>query len=602
MEKIVPLDFAIVKLKMKNQVVVNQEWQWSFEYTATKTHPVGTMIKIVVPAYQHQRSEEYLQTYNFWKPNYIYVNSKDGLGVDIEVKKITTRFKAINDWVDSNRVGLITLHKGLKVGDKFEVNFGGIDRCWLEGEAAPSYISQFAPFYPETKLKYEFMVNKDGKEFVSYNVFDEVVLLPEKAEKIKLYCESSVKPNIDINLKYVFCDRFNNPIFNKKLSRRLSITNLVTNKIEFLNIGQTIFKLENEGSYLIDIENSDLKVDKAIVRCVKTDSKIYWGDLHNHSNLSANIRDNDFNATPDNCYDYGRKTSHLDYICLSEQTHKINNDHSLNVDNETWSTIGNLADAHNETGKFVAFGGVELHSKRGDTVVLFKDNLNKYPYPKDEISEIDQIWNLYEDIITIPHFHVYSNGRKVRKISKDYLEYNSENWLDNSDKERLGEVFSSQWGRFENLEHPMVLKARNNIKGNTFEHYLNTGHKWGITASSDMHDGRPGYGGLTAVRAESLTREDIYQGLISRRTYATTGPRFYMNFEVKNDEFNIDTLSPMKINEIELIGDGEVLEVFKVDDFYKKITIKNKYNCSYYYLRVRMEKYHIGWSEVLFSD
>ena len=53
--------------------------------------------------------------------------------------------------------------------------------------------------------------------------------------------------------------------------------------------------------------------------------------------------------------------------------------------------------------------------------------------------------------------------------------------------------------------------------------------------SGDSHDGHPGLshlasgqGGLVAILAPARTREDVYEALRARRTYATNGPRILL--------------------------------------------------------------------------
>ena len=58
------------------------------------------------------------------------------------------------------------------------------------------------------------------------------------------------------------------------------------------------------------------------------------------------------------------------------------------------------------------------------------------------------------------------------------------------------------------------------------------GYVIGTVSGSDDHVAQPGKrgGGLTAVMAESLTRESILDAIRERRTYATTGDRIILDF------------------------------------------------------------------------
>ena len=76
----------------------------------------------------------------------------------------------------------------------------------------------------------------------------------------------------------------------------------------------------------------------------------------------------------------------------------------------------------------------------------------------------------------------------------------------------------SAWGTFEWL----------------LEDALRNGYRVGIVSNSDGHKGRPGasypgasmfgaYGGLTCMLARKLTREMIWESLLRRHHYGTTG-------------------------------------------------------------------------------
>jgi hypothetical protein len=66
-------------------------------------------------------------------------------------------------------------------------------------------------------------------------------------------------------------------------------------------------------------------------------------------------------------------------------------------------------------------------------------------------------------------------------------------------------------------------------------HALNLGHRLGILASGDTHDGHPGrrtleapVNGLAAFRAGARTREAVWDALRERGVYGTSGPRILL--------------------------------------------------------------------------
>ena len=64
--------------------------------------------------------------------------------------------------------------------------------------------------------------------------------------------------------------------------------------------------------------------------------------------------------------------------------------------------------------------------------------------------------------------------------------------------------------------------------------YWAAGRRLGVNGSSDEHSGQGGrqHGGIAAVWAEGLTREAVFGAIRRRRSYATTGERILVEFDV----------------------------------------------------------------------
>ncbi|HBQ64223.1 MAG TPA: hypothetical protein DD727_04725, partial [Clostridiales bacterium] len=73
------------------------------------------------------------------------------------------------------------------------------------------------------------------------------------------------------------------------------------------------------------------------------------------------------------------------------------------------------------------------------------------------------------------------------------------------------------------------------------KHYLQDywmqGLRLGVIASSDEHSGQGGrsHGGIAAVWAQELTREEIFDAIRSKRCYATTGERILLHFDIDGE-------------------------------------------------------------------
>jgi len=117
-------------------------------------------------------------------------------------------------------------------------------------------------------------------------------------------------------------------------------------------------------------------------------------------------------------------------------------------------------------------------------------------------------------------------------------------------------------------------KGRSSVPG---PHYAQdawaAGEILGTIASSDDHSSRPGlsYRGLSAVLANELTRDAIFNALKERRTYGTTGQRILLSFKIENQMMGSRVRIPkgeFPHVEVAVYGtdDLEYLEVLKWDN------------------------------------
>ena len=350
-----------------SNLIINSELEWEISLTANQNISKGMNIKITVPAYQHQRSEEYLQCYDYWKPNYIYaMPSDDEIRLSTQIKKIETGFSHVKSWSDSSRVAVITTLSNIKKGKGFTIKFGGISKPFVKGECTPSRCGQFACHKGGTKLNYLVQADYLGNgEYQTEDILGPIEILPEKPDKIVITSNNTAKPNQNIKASILVKDRFNNPVFNYDLSDiELLITNLETGEKKLLVKSKDDFitQIEQTGFYEITVLNTNFKVESSIVYCDENIQPIFWGDTHVHSNLTSNIRDNDGGATPEQCYWYAKNVSKIDFVCLVEQTFLFNED-DVNLGKNTWSKMIQEARKEYLPDKFIPFSGFELHGK-----------------------------------------------------------------------------------------------------------------------------------------------------------------------------------------------------------------------------------------------
>lgn len=620
--------YGYITVDAPGKIEVDGEIKWILTYTVgSMGMEKGGGIEIIFPPYQHQATREYVQVFDYWRPGYAWaICSDEDIKLSMSVEKIQTEFLHIKNWPDSSRVLKITTTQPLKEGQQIIVYYGGVDKMWVKGAAPPTRVGTLSHKKKGTYLEHKVHVDVKGKgEYIDIGGFPSIHIVPGKPSHIQVATPSIVKPNKEFPIKISMRDRFNNPIFDKpEEDLSIIIRNLKDKSIKETveQIDHFTYKaiLDKEGPYEIDIQCQGLDVEKSVVYCTEKIQELLWGDTHCHSNLTPNIRDNDGGADPEDCYEYARNISCLDFVCLVEQTFEFNDDETVNITPKTWAQMGRLSDKHYVPGEFVTYTGFEMHDKRGDTVVIFNGSLNDIPYPHQNVKEVKDVWNMYgkTGYMTIPHLHRYCGGRKTKdQQDLKYGGFNLNNWEeDNEYAERLVEIFSTQWGRFENNFHPMLLKARANIEGNTVLNFLNRGKCWGFTASSDDHDGRPGYGGITGVFTNSRTREGIFDGLYNRKSIASTNPKIIAFYTIddhilgdvvrfsevykKPRQIKILAVTPKPMVSVELIKNGQVL-YFKKDVAGQYIELefddvdpimKN----TYYYFRITQEDGHLAWA------
>lgn len=276
--------------------------------------------------------------------------------------------------------------------------------------------------------------------------------------------------------------------------------------------------------------------------------RVYWADLHGQSEETVGTN------TAEDYVKFAR-----DYAALDVCGHQGND---FQVTAENWAELQRLAREYTKPGRFVNLLGYEWSGNTGGG----GDHNVYYLRPDEPIfrschalipdkSGVDTdrypIERLYEelrgrDAIAIPHV----GGRRADLSRHD------------PEVVPLVEIYSA-WGEFE----WMLTDS------------LAMGHRVGVVAGSDGHKGRPGasypgasafgvYGGLTAILAERLDPESIFEALRAQRCYATSGQRILLSVEADGQPMGSEIRATKPVTlEIEAHGtDGiRTVEVMRGD-------------------------------------
>lgn len=282
--------------------------------------------------------------------------------------------------------------------------------------------------------------------------------------------------------------------------------------------------------------------------------RVYWGDLQSHSAISKD-------GIGHQPFAYARDVMRLDFLASTEHS-EDDRDWRIEKDGITpaeWRGIRRDVRRFYESGRFVTLLGYEYTLRSEHHCVYFRGN-EGVPWNPRRVGRIENLWNKLEPgaAFTIPHHLGRSTGWGPRP---DVAESAT---LEPPPPPRAGrysgpavswqkpgptppflrpalEIYSSHGtSEHEDPHDPLAynqvryLPSRPHPGHHYARHAWAHGHRVGTVGGSDNHTAQPGqpHNGLTAVRAAALERGAVFDAIRDRRTYATTGRRIYMEFEV----------------------------------------------------------------------
>lgn len=241
-------------------------------------------------------------------------------------------------------------------------------------------------------------------------------------------------------------------------------------------------------------------------------------------NLAGDHRAN-FTRAAD-AYTYARDVMHLDFASTTEHSAPI-------LTPSAWSGSQDVSDAFNVPGRFTTFYGFEWTPDLNHYIVLYKSRAGQ-PIGHDSLPDFPSLARALEvqgvPVLAIPHVswpfsdhNIWQDtaGRALRRVGEMYSLWNSRHLVQPDDDPQLFELgATNRW---------------------SYQYAWTRGLRLGVIAASDNHLGHPGAnnssiyvrhsGGLAGVLARSNDREQVWQSMTGRATYATTGTQIYMDFE-----------------------------------------------------------------------
>lgn len=300
------------------------------------------------------------------------------------------------------------------------------------------------------------------------------------------------------------------------------------------------------------------------------DLKVFWGDVHNHCNVTYGHGDlSDALAAAEQQLDFVSVTPHALWPDIPGE-----NDPRLN-----W-VIGYHTEAFrrlraggydkylaavraaNRPGEFLTFPSYECHSmEHGDHVALF----HGFDAPLVECTSVPDLKERLKeyDCYITPHHMGYMTG------------FRGYNWAAFSQDRQTPfvEMFSrhglaeSDTGDYDYL-HDMGPR----IWEGSIQYGLEQGHKFGLMCSTDQHAGYPGsYGdGRIGVYAPALDRDAIWENMGKRHVCGVTGDKIKIDFRINGGvsgdviragrrEIYLNVEGQNAIDYVDLIKNGECI-------------------------------------------
>ena len=535
----------------------------------------------------------------FWKWSHPQI-SRPSLPGYVTAK--VTKGRATLDLLDAGYYAILVRIKSgrLQKGDTVVIMYG--DTSGGKNPGAAARIDR----YSERETAFHIKVDGDGdgyfKEIAHSPTIDVVAGPPAK---LLVIARSTVAMGEKGDVALSVLDVYNNRVESYTGSLTLSSDppglQLPPNcRIESGGGGATwiTFKAQSCGIFKVEAVDKEtgLKAISNPIEVVPRPGKLrlYWADLHGHSNFS------DGTGLPEDYYKYGKDVTRLDALALTD--HDAWGVRPLDENPEMWKEIKRVTNSFYKPGSFVTFIGYEWTNwNYGHIHVLFKGPEGRLISSRPEKSDTPpELWSLLPEgqAITIPH---HPGGGPVHI---DWNYYNPE-------FEPLVEICSVH-GISERYGGPLSIYHA--IEGAFVQDALKRSYRLGFVGGGDSHTGHPGIPyvdapvfGMSGVYASELTREGIWEALRSRRTYATTGDRIILRFDINGSPMGeeIERSVPLRITAETVpcapVKSFELVRNNRVIHRVKSARLEHSYagkisSGDYFYVRLTQENGHSAMS------
>ena len=280
--------------------------------------------------------------------------------------------------------------------------------------------------------------------------------------------------------------------------------------------------LEDIGLHRLTLRDNgnDVAVSNPIIVSDAANEIICWGDTQAQTASTVGV------GSPDEYFAYARDCAAIDFT-----THQGND---FILSDKDLEEVRQAALKHNEPGRFAAFFGWEWSGPTGtggDRNVMFLDDegpifrSSHWQLCGEEIAGDAAVTEAVHarDLQARVRNYMAETGRKVIMVP------------------HIGGRRSDFEAQDPELEPVFEIVSNHGVFEWRLHEFLAAGAKVGVVGASDDHTCRPGLaypstpemtvlGGLGAVYTGEHSRQGIYDGMMARHCYGTTGARLYLNF------------------------------------------------------------------------
>lgn len=305
---------------------------------------------------------------------------------------------------------------------------------------------------------------------------------------------------------------------------------------------------------------------------------IYWGDLHNHNELGygKGRMERSFDIA-ESSLDFYAFTPHTWWPDVPENDPVARDFHLAGFEKvkKNWEKIKSTVHERHQEEKFVTILAWEWHSLKWGDYCMYHQNPDDDFYYADSLEDLKK-YSKEKGAFIIPHHTGYEEG--MRGL----------NWREfDSSFSPVVEIFSEHGNSLECDTHKGMYG--HSMGGMEYAQsgliQMERGKRFGVIACTDNHYGYPGCytEGLTAVIAEELNRDQIFNAIQKRHTYAVTGDRIKLDFKVNGQimgsEIPFDSSVDIDLT-VEARDPLQCVELYKNSKIFKTWTELDLENCS----------------------